>query len=410
MYKNICIPLDNSRYSTSAAEAGIRIAKGFNSTITCTHVYAAKLHDDRFRQMETGLPPKYQDEKELQRQRDVHDDLIAKGLMVISDSYLDAVENMCADAGIPYRKKAMEGKNYVEIVNDVQSGDYDLIIMGALGLGEVDNSTIGSVCERVMRRIKTDMLIIRDGQMDFGRYTVAIDGSPNSFAGLLSAVALSKITGAGVEAVAAFDPHYHYVAFKSIAEVLSEEAGKIFKFKEQEKLHEEIIDKGLAKIYQDHLDRAGEMARKEGAAIKTTLLEGKPYDQILKHVDKYRPALLVLGRVGVHAAPGLDIGSNTENCARSASCNVLIASREAAPPPKEEQPKVGIPWTPEAEELLNRIPPMARGMVRKMVEDSAAKRGHTEITADYIRKAQKMVHEKRDALGGIVVPIYGPKG
>lgn len=363
MYKNICIPLDNSKYSTWAAEAGIMIAKGFNSTLTCSHVYAAKLHDDRFRQMETGLPPKYQDENELQRQRNIHDSLITKGLQVISDSYIDAFEKKCVEAGISYKKKTMEGKNYVEIVKDIKESDYDLVIMGALGLGEVAKSTIGSVCERVMRRIKTDMLIVRDGQMDYGRYTAAIDGSPNSFAGLLSAVALSKITGAGVEAVAAFDPHYHYVAFKSIAGVLSEEAGKIFKFKEQEKLHEEIIDKGLAKIYQDHLDRAREMARKEGVAIKTTLLEGKPYDQILKHTDKYRPALLVMGRVGVHAAHGLDIGSNTENCARSAPCNVLIVSREATPPVKEEQPKINIPWTAEAEELLNRIPPMARGMV-----------------------------------------------
>jgi nucleotide-binding universal stress UspA family protein len=194
-----------------------------------------------------------------------------------------------------------------------------------------------------------------------------------------------------VEAIAAFDPHYHYVAFKSIAGVLSEEAGKIFKFKEQEKLHEEIIDKGLAKIYQDHLDRAAEMAKGEGVTIKTTLLTGKPYDQILKYVEKEKPALLVMGRAGVHAAAGLDIGSNTENCVRSASCNVLIVSREARPPAVKEEARKSIPWTAEAEELLNRIPPMARGMVRNMVEDQALKRGYTEVTADYIRKAREMM-------------------
>lgn len=391
MYKNILIPLDNSYYSNSAADLGLRMAKDFGSTLTFSHVYAARLHDDRFRQMESGLPPQYQEEKELQRQRDIHDDLITKGLKVISDSYLDAFEKRCIEAGIPYNRKIMEGKNYLEIVKDVQGSDYDLVIMGALGLGKVDKSVIGGVCERVMRRITTDMMVIKDGRID-GRYMVAIDGSPNSFAGLLSAIALSRITGAEIEAIAAFDPHYHYVAFKSIAGVLSEEAGKIFKFKEQEKLHEEIIDKGLAKIYQDHLDRAAEMAKNEGVTIKTTLLTGKPYDQILKYVEKERPALLVMGRVGVHAAPGLDIGSNTENCVRSASCNVLIVSREAKPPVKEEQPRSSMPWTEEAEQLLNRIPPMARGMVRKMVEDFARKKGVSEITAEYIRKAREMMH------------------
>jgi len=390
MYKNILIPLDNSACSNSAAEIGIKLAGGFGSELTCSHVYAAKLHDDRFRQMENGLPPKYQDEKELERQRNIHDSLITKGLRMISESYIDAFKNGCEDAGVRYERKTMEGKNYLEIVKDVRSSNYDLVIMGALGLGHVGEGRMGSVCERVMRRISTDMLIVRSGDIG-GRYVVAIDGSPNSFGGLMSTIALSRVTGAEIEAVGAFGPHYHYVAFKSIAGVLSEEAGKVFKFKEQENLHEEIIDKGLAKIYQDHLDRAAEMAKGEGVTIKTTLLTGKPYDQILKYVEKERPALLVMGRVGVHAAPGLDIGSNTENCVRSASCNILIVSSKAMPPAMKKETRKSIPWTAEAEELLNRIPPMARGMVRNMVEDFAVKRGYTEVTADYIRKAREMM-------------------
>lgn len=137
MYKSILIPLDNSDYSNSAAELGLRMAKGFGSTLTFSHVYAARLHDDRFRQMESGLPPKYQEENELQRQRDIHDDLITKGLKVISDSYLDAFEKKCTEAGIPYTRHIQEGKNYLEIVKDVQGNGYDLVMMGALGLGVV---------------------------------------------------------------------------------------------------------------------------------------------------------------------------------------------------------------------------------------------------------------------------------
>lgn len=390
MYRNIYIPLDNSKYSDSAIDAGLKIARGFGSRVTCSHVYAARLHDDRFRQMESGLPPKYQGEKELQRQREVHDSLITKGLQIISDSYLDSFEKKCAEAGISYKRTVLEGKNYLEIVKDVSENGYDLVIMGALGLGVVGTSTIGSVCERVMRRITPDLLIMKDSRMD-GRYLVGIDGSPNSFGGLLSAIALSKVTGAEIEAVAAFDPDFHYTAFKSIAGVLSEEAGKIFKFKEQEKLHEEIIDKGLAKIYQDHLDRAADFAKKEGVNIKTTLLSGKPYDQVIKYVEKTRPTLLVMGRVGVHAAPALDIGSNTENCARSASCNVMIVSGEAQPP-VAEQKKGSIPWSNEAEQLIGKIPQMARGMVRRMVEDFAAKNGHAEITTEVMLKAREKMH------------------
>lgn len=44
--------------------------------ITGIHAYAAKLHDRRFRQMEGGLPEGYREERELEHQREVHDELI----------------------------------------------------------------------------------------------------------------------------------------------------------------------------------------------------------------------------------------------------------------------------------------------------------------------------------------------
>ncbi|MBE9536417.1 MAG: universal stress protein [Proteobacteria bacterium] len=387
MYKKILVPLDSSKCSNAAIELALKLAKPFGSSVTGSHVYAAKLHDDRFRQMESGLPPKYQEEKELERQRDIHDDLITKGLEIISDSYAQHFETKATEAGVAFSNKSLEGKNYLEIVKDVESSDYDLVIIGALGLGAVRKSQIGSVCERVMRRIDRDLIIVREEGAK-GKYVVAIDGSTHSFAALLSAIALAEADNAEVEAIAAFDPDYHYTAFKSIENVLSEEAGKIFKFKEQEKLHEEIIDKGLAKIYQGHLETAAEMAKEKGVEIKTTLLSGKPFEEILKYVEKEAPALLLMGRIGFHAAPGLDIGSNTENCVRAAKCNVMVVSREINPPQKEATPDEGLPWADEAEELLNRIPKMARGMVRKMVGEFALKKGCTEVTGDIMREAR----------------------
>ena len=76
-----------------------------------------------------------------------------------------------------------------------------------------------------------------------------------------SALSFAQLFNLKLDSVSVFDPHYHRVAFESIAKVLSKEAGQVFRFKEQETLHEEIIDKGLAKIYQGHLDRADHMAK-----------------------------------------------------------------------------------------------------------------------------------------------------
>ena len=92
-----------------------------------------------------------------------------------------------------------------------------------------------------------------------------------------------------VEAISAFDPYFHYAAFHSISGVLNEEAGKVFRFKEQEKLHEEIIDSGLAKIYQSHLDISREIAQAEQTDVKTTLLDGKAFEKIIQYVRKDVP-------------------------------------------------------------------------------------------------------------------------
>ncbi len=389
MYKEILLPIDNSRYSVFGIDIGIELARKFHSHITGNHVYAARLHDNRFKQMESGLPEKYQEEKELQRQRDIHAGLITKGLEIISDSFLDVLEQKCKAANIQCNRRLLEGKNYAKIVEDVQSNPYDLVIMGIQGLGAVNGSMIGSVCERVVRRVKTDILITKNNRLFDKKIIVAVDGSPNSMAAVKSAVAIAKAFGTAVEAVSAFDPNFHYVAFKNIADVLSEEAGKMFRFKEQEQLHEEIIDKGMAKIYQEHLDIAKKIAKADGLDIATKLLSGKPYDEILKYVKDNSPSLLVIGRLGVHSANGLDIGSNTENLLRFAPCNILIVSRDYTPSEeiKKDSKKDSLPWTKDAEARLEIIPAFVRGMAIKAIEGFARDKGAKEITADIMEAA-----------------------
>src|SRR3970282_1644060 len=88
-YSNIMVAVDNSDYSTHGVNLGIEMAKAFGGALTGVHVFAAKLHDLRFRQMEGGLPERYLREDKLLEQRDIHDDLITRGLRLIADSYLD---------------------------------------------------------------------------------------------------------------------------------------------------------------------------------------------------------------------------------------------------------------------------------------------------------------------------------
>ncbi|MBI5039197.1 MAG: universal stress protein [Nitrospirae bacterium] len=391
-YKNIMVAVDNSDYSNHGVDLGVEIAKAFGGAITGVHVFAAKLHDLRFRQMEGGLPEQFRFEGELEKQREIHDTLITKGLNIITDSYLDAVEERCRGGEIALTRKSLEGKNYKVLAEDIGSSRYDMVILGAIGLGVVKEKMLGSVCERVVRRVNSDILVTRNNTQRFrgGKILVGVDGSPESFGALQIALSLSQKLSATVEVVSAYDPYFHYAAFNSIAKVLSEEAGKIFRFKQQEQLHEEIIDEGLAKIYRAHLEVAKGIARDMGVDVKTTLLAGKPYDAILGHARKEKPALLILGKVGVHQDEGLDIGSNTENLLRLAPCHVLLTTRKFVPP-LDEVARHTISWTKEAEARMERVPSFVKNMARMAILRYAQDKGHTVISSSIVDEAMSVL-------------------
>jgi len=390
MYRHIYVPVDNSDHSNRAIDLAVELGKAFGARLTGCHVYAARLHDYRFKQMEYTLPEEYKDEHELERQRKIHDSLIAMGLQLISDSYLDVMARKAEAAGLAFERKMMDGKHYKALVEDARASDYDLVIMGALGMGAVKDSQLGSVTERFVRRVSTDTLIVRNHDPlrdQQGAIVVGLDGSPQSYRGLEIGIAMAKALGRPLHAVAVYDPYLHYAMFNGIVGVLSEKASKIFRFKEQEQLHEEIIDTGLAKIYQSHLEIGRKLAAERGVDLAITLLDGKCFEKILTFARKEQPWLLILGRIGVHSEEDeVDLGSNTENLLRLAPCNVLLTGGRFYPPLDVKAEEI-ISWTEEAEARMERVPPQVKGVARTALLRYAIEQGHTVITNKVIDEA-----------------------
>jgi nucleotide-binding universal stress UspA family protein len=400
MFKHIYVPVDNSDYSNRAIDLAVELGTALGARLTGSHVYAARLHDYRFKQMEYTLPEEYKDENELERQRKIHDSLIAMGLQLISDSYLDVMEKKCAEAGLGFARKMIDGKHYKVLIEDTDASDYDLVVMGALGMGAVKDSQLGSVTERYVRKISRDTLVVRnaDALKDAqGAIVVCLDGSPQSFHGLQIGIAMAKALGRPLQAVGVYDPYLHYAMFNGIVGVLNEKASKIFRFKEQEQLHEEIIDTGLAKIYQSHLEIGRKLAAEKGVDLSITLLDGKCFEKILTFARKEQPWLLIMGRVGVHSEENeTDLGSNTENLLRLAPCNVLLTGGKFYPPLDVKAEEI-IAWTEEAEARMERVPPQVKGVARTALLRYAIEQGHTVITNKVIDEAMAIFMPTRMA-------------
>ncbi len=363
----ILVALDQSDYANQAMKQVMRLAGSAQGTITGIHAYAASLHDRRFRQMEGGLPERYRRETEMEHQRDVHEDLIGMGLGLISDSYHDAAETLSKRGNVAFERLSPEGKNYACLSAEMNSGNYDVLAMGALGLGAVAGSTIGTVCERVVRRAAIDVFVAKDRHRPIGDgpIVVAKDGSAKSFSALKTALDIGRRLAIPVHVVAAYDPYYHYVAFNKISTVL---------------------DDGVAKIYQAHLEVATKVAEAEGASIQTALVAGKPYQAIRKYVAEEDASLLVIGKTGIHADDGLDIGGTAENLLRMLPCHIWIGQAEFTPP-MDVVAENTIMWSDEAEALIERAPEFVRGMARTAVIRAAQAEGHTFITTRFVQAA-----------------------
>ncbi len=395
LYKRILIPTDNSELCHAGIDWSIDMAKAWDGTLIGNHVYAGRLHDDRFRQLEVGLPARFQTPKEIDRQRKIHDKLIEQGLILISDSFIDLLEKKGEREGVEVERKLMEGIHFEQLAKDINASDYDLVVMGAHGIGQVKHSQLGSVTARVARLITTDLLVMkqRERSLHGAKILMAIDGSAYSYVSLRKALHLARTFDCQVKVVSAFDPFYHYAAFDNIRYVLSEQAGKVFKFEEQEELHNNIIDRGLKKVCEANLMRAEAVAADYGWPIEVEVLVGKPFSKILDCIEETDPDLLVIGRYGAHHVEGADMGSQSENLLRQAPCNVLmVGATDAKPydiPVIEEYEEEPLEWDDEAIKLVLRAPPFAQGMAKASVEEFAREQGHERVTLELLQGALK---------------------
>src|SRR5205823_6593515 len=122
-----------------------------------------------------------------------------------------------------------------------------------------------------------------------------------------------------------------------------------------------------------NLKRAEVMAQEfPGVPLKTQILVGKPFQVIMQWAEEIKPSLLVLARHGAHRIEGTELGSQAENLVRLATCNVLLAGTGGVKPEDipwiEEDGVAGLPWAPEAEVRILRVPPFAQGIARRAVE------------------------------------------
>ena len=136
--KKILVPLDGSTNSTRGLDKAIDLAKGNNAEITGFYVFHLPIA--------AGI--KYT--------KKMKDDAQTKAVKAIGPAMQKAKR-----AGASFKYKTGGGHTGSEIVNFAKKGKYDMIVIGARGMGGAKEAFLGSTSNYVMHKTKIPVLVVK---------------------------------------------------------------------------------------------------------------------------------------------------------------------------------------------------------------------------------------------------------
>lgn len=393
MYKKILVALDGSEPSRYAGQAAIGLALTTGCHVTACHVYGVDIHRSRFSDMEPGLPAKYQQENTLTGLRAAHSRLMLEGLRALSKGYVEDFMATSEKMGISAESVISEGRSYAGILQLAKECKIELIALGAHGLGAIGDNMLGGTLTRVLYSAPCDLLVTRHAPHN-GPILTGLDGSDEALKAVGRSVALGRFLKKPVQIAAVYDPNFHTHVFGTVARSLSPERQEEFGLIEQEKLHNDIINEGLEKLYAGFLRQAKERYDGQGVSIKTSLATGKAYNALNSVAESSGADFIVVSRHGNHRQPNSILGSNAENLLRTTKANVLLVggvstidekqtkSKAAASLKVGQGPPCEILWDPDAEANLQRVPVFARSMAKRAIEEIVLKSGKKRVSSE----------------------------
>jgi len=321
MWEQIITTVDNSAVSAAAGDIAIQLAKHNASVLHGVHVFDFAIHRKRFGALMPHLSAEYQKPKTQHRLEARHDSVMDLSFSLLGESFLLPLRAKAEAKGIVFNKAVVDGRPADGICQFINQNGCELVVMGRTGQGK--SPKVGGCARKVMRRIRDrDFLLVKNGNTG-GKIIVGIDGSDYSFNALKKAIALAECFGSKIKAVAVFDLALHETIFNSMKNKLSDKAERVFGSEKQEQLHEEVVDRGIKRVYAASVEKAKELALQQGVEIETAVLPGRAEGKIVELAKEENASFVVFSRFGLHKTEESDLGAVAEVLIAEAPCSVL---------------------------------------------------------------------------------------
>lgn len=277
-YRKILVAVDGSDSSTNAFKQACRLGRENKSWITV--ITTIPLFQDQFDVLSTK-------------------EKVSKRLREEGEKILSGIKKIADKEDVLIKQTLVEGSPFESIIDVVEEGGYDLIVMGRHGKTSFERTLMGSVTARVIGYSPVDVLVIpRETYIGWQRVLIPTDGSRYSEKAVDKAIDFARSYGGELKVI-------------SVVDVPSE------LYAESPKTVEDLINK--ARVYVEDV-----IKQTEGIKTETFVREGEAHRIIIELANEQNINVIVMGSHGRTGIKRLLMGSVTEGVIGHSPCPVLV--------------------------------------------------------------------------------------
>jgi nucleotide-binding universal stress UspA family protein len=298
-FKSIVCATDFSDFSNRTLPYGVAIAREFGARLYVCHVIdlTALTMYGEFQIDPVGQQDRIRQEAEAQLQK------------------------MLAPHPIEWEPLILVGQPAAEISRTVDERQIDLVISATRGRSGIKRLVMGSVTQRLIRTLNCPLLAVQSpdqgfiepgaGTIRLKKIVICCDFSEDSALALNYGLSLAQEFEAEVHLVHVVEPPV-YEEFMTPGE----QAEKFV----------------LTDVVKERLESLVPEEARNWCSLKSELLRGRPYEEIVAFAMARDMDMIVLGVRGYGLVKSLLMGSTTDRVVRNAPCPVLAVSAQAQKP------------------------------------------------------------------------------
>ena len=286
--ERILCPLDFSEFSARAFDYAQSLARHYHAKLLVEHIV----------QLAFSTYPTY-----------IHPDVVERvslGLRTGAQEQLEDFVRSHTRNGFPIQSFLREGEITDNILAVAEAEAVDLIVMGTHGRHGLDHLLLGSVTEKVLRKAHCPVLAVRRPAHEF--VAPGDRGEPVHLRKILICVDFSTYAERAVRYALSLAQEYH--AELTLLHVLEETPAS----KDLTAVTSEVVQK---------LEVLLPLDTPAGSRIKTRVLAGKPYEEIVRCAREEETDLVIVGVRGRNVLDLALFGSTTHRVIQQGPCPVL---------------------------------------------------------------------------------------